>query len=87
MNNENLEEPQLKFRSALRSNIKRLSPALVATTVAVVYVMAFTAVKYILSKSFDWATATTGAVLLWIIYYFLQKFLNRRIKRRIGLMR
>jgi len=60
-----------------------LSPFLVATITAALYLAAFTSIKYAISKESDWATAITGTAAIWVVYFFLQHFINRMIRKRM----
>ncbi|MBI5149075.1 hypothetical protein HZA33_05335 [Candidatus Pacearchaeota archaeon] len=64
-----------------RRLVKR-NPFYVATLTGILYFAAYCFARYLFSQDFDTQRGLIGAVVFWVIYFFLQISLNIRIDRQ-----
>ena len=58
------------------------NPYLVTTIVAVSSTAAVSIVNYALGKQFDLTAALTFAVVFWIVYFLIQRWLTKRLEKK-----
>ena len=58
------------------------NPYLVTTLVTVSSTAALSIAKYALGKQFDLTETLTFAVIFWIIYFLIQRWLTKRLEKK-----
>ena len=67
----------------LRSNLKqKRNPLPIAIITAVSFFIGLSLVKYLRQGQFDLIQSLIGALVFFIVYYFLGSYLNKRIERK-----
>ncbi len=67
----------------LRNNLKqKRNPLLLAIITAVAFFIGLSLVKYIRRGQFDLMETLIAALVFFVVYYFLGRYLNKRIERK-----
>ncbi|UZE93001.1 MAG: hypothetical protein IB617_02470 [Candidatus Nealsonbacteria bacterium] len=67
----------------LRSNLKqKKNPLPIAIITTVSFFIAFSLVKYLRHGQFDLIESLIGALVFFVVYFFLQGYLNKRIEKK-----
>ena len=67
----------------LKNDLKqKRNPLLIAIIPAVAFFIGFSLVKYIRRGQFDLMETLIAALVFFVVYYFLGRYLNKRIERK-----
>lgn len=64
----------------LRNLTAERNPYLLATLVTISYILGISIVNYLRHKQFDIREVLIGAVVFWVIFFLVQRWLLRKLK-------